>query len=503
VCVPQKPGSVFSLPRVGEGAWQFFIAVGAGLVVAAIGPALPRLFGAVSPALQRLAEPIVAVVPWWLSLPTSFFAVFGVVSMVQRLIAKRKQPVTGDPIAAAVPIENADRLSGEVLRFDVLNAKNLAKHEVEELWGELGRVSGEFYYLVWIQVTTRDAPSRATKWRFRVKANDGNVVECHAIPKAWAHPPDWPDIEYCSLDFVQNAILDKNHVYNVFAVVRNASLVSKLDPRSFEARFTDSRGNEIICTMDGMPDAQSIAARVTQAAGPKERLAALGTAIREVLVLRYGSVDADAEADPLIKAEVIQILGPLLKLVEQDVGQAETVSLIRMNGIYNTVRGLGRIADQLSILAGKMSSETGEPPSVEPANDRMLEVDLRSAAGVLLMKSMLSPQLWVYLRVTSFAPYPLRVTHLTARLSFGQLTLKLALDQPFTIAPFSTRSDVGLSDTPDTDKVVRIEEFVSENNVGGKTLYVYVAIAAESPGGPIEKSVPIERHEPELRTIIR
>ncbi len=141
--------------------------------------------------------------------------------------------------------------------------------------------------------------------------------------------------------------------------------------------------------------------------------------------------------------------------------------------------------------------------TVEPANDGMLEVDLRSAGGVALMKSMMSPQLWVYPRITSFAPYPLRVTHLTAKLSFGQLSLKLMLDQPFTIEPRSTRNDVCLSDTPDTDKVAKIVDFIDGPNAAGKILYVYIAITCESLGGTIDTSIAVERGEPEIRTIIR
>jgi hypothetical protein len=283
----------------------------------------------------------------------------------------------------------------------------------------------------------------------------------------------------------------------LYGLIRRNSNQSKLEAsRSLVAANARRAGT-------GTQNVESIVARIPQDASPKERLAALGTAIREVLVIRYGSVDVNAEVDPQIRAEAIKLLDPLLALAEQDVGRGEMVNLIRMNSIFDTVRGLYGVADQLSILAGKMSNDTVATQSVEPANDEMLEVDLRSAGGVVLLANMESPKLWVNPRITSFAPYPLRVTHLTARVNFGQLELKLALDQPYVIPALSTRSDVGLSDTPDSDKVAKIKEFLAGGNIPRKTLYVYIAITAESQGGPIEKFVPIERNEPELRTIIR
>jgi len=242
--MPHKPNSVFSLLRVGESARQFAVAVGAGLVVAALGPVLPSIFGAVSPALQAMLNPIVTAVPWWLSLPIAFFAVFGFVSMLQRLGAARTRPPTGGSIALA-----------------------------------------------------------------------------------------------------------------------SSALVEKASPA-------------------------------------------------------------------------------------------------------------------------------------------LLRIELRRSRGVVLSQGAMAQQLWVYLRLTNFASYPLRVRHISIDVWFGQPTLKLTLDRPFEIPPRSVRDDVGLNDIPDEKKLAKIDQYLA-SDYGGKALLLYVTVVCESDGGPLDRTEGIEVREPELSLVAR
>lgn len=135
-------------------------------------------------------------------------------------------------------------------------------------------------------------------------------------------------------------------------------------------------------------------------------------------------------------------------------------------------------------------------------NANCLEVDLRSTGPVVLMRGMANPQFSVWFRLTNHASYPLRVTHFTADVWFGQPTLKLMLDRPFNIEPHSTKDSIGLTDIPDRSKVDYIESFLGSEDFA-KTLYLDVSVACESEEGHFEKFVHIERRSPELSTILR
>ncbi len=140
--------------------------------------------------------------------------------------------------------------------------------------------------------------------------------------------------------------------------------------------------------------------------------------------------------------------------------------------------------------------------AIVKVNPRWLEIDLRSIAPVALMRSTMTPQLWVYPRLTSFAPIELRVTHLTVRISFGQIMQKLMLDAPFMLPPLASKTDVCLSVVPDRDAVDKIAEYVTAQ-ADFNMVYLDVAIACESDVGSFETSAHIERQPRDIGAIVR
>jgi len=133
---------------------------------------------------------------------------------------------------------------------------------------------------------------------------------------------------------------------------------------------------------------------------------------------------------------------------------------------------------------------------------RWLEIDLRSIAPVALMRSSMTPQLWIFPRLTNFGPIALRVTHLTVRVSFGQIFQKLMLDTPFTLQPLASKTDVCLSAVLDKDTAEKIAGYVAAQ-ADFNMIYLDVGIACESKGGSFEKSTHVERQPRDIGEIVR
>lgn len=141
-------------------------------------------------------------------------------------------------------------LTGRIKRFEVLDARDLSAAEFMELEENFRHGDGMFYYIALVQITSGNLPSRATNWRFSVRAKDGSIIPFTPVTKHWDAPASWPKIIYCTLDEVENTYLTENRVYNVFLHLQTKQgLASTLDLRSFEARFMDSNNREIVCEM--------------------------------------------------------------------------------------------------------------------------------------------------------------------------------------------------------------------------------------------------------------
>lgn len=189
--------------------------------------------------------------PWWLTVILLALVIVAL-SAGQILDALVRSSIIR---MAVTPLENEmalPLLSGEVKRFQVLDARNLTAEEFKELEEDFRRDTGMFYYIALVQITSRKFPSRTFNWRFTVRSKEGHMVPFAPVAKQWGAPSSWPKVDYCTLDEVENAYLKEDQVYNVFLHLESTrGLASTLDLNSFEARFTDSNNREVVCTMTG------------------------------------------------------------------------------------------------------------------------------------------------------------------------------------------------------------------------------------------------------------
>lgn len=165
--------------------------------------------------------------------------------------------------------------------------------------------------------------------------------------------------------------------------------------------------------------------------------------------------------------------------------------------LFFAVFGLVNMIQKLTAARATSARE-----AIEPASPALLNVDIRRNGGVLLTRGAMARQFWVYLKLTNFAPYPLRVRHISIDVWFGQPTLKLILDQPFVMAPRSIKDDIGLSDILDAEMISKIEAYLSSNYLG-KELTLNVSVVCESDGGPVDKAEGIHVRDPELSLVAR
>ena len=133
---------------------------------------------------------------------------------------------------------------------------------------------------------------------------------------------------------------------------------------------------------------------------------------------------------------------------------------------------------------------------------QQVEIDLRSTAPIILLKNAATPQFSIWLRLTNHSSLTLRVTHLTIEVWFGQPALKVSLDQPISVRPHSTATDIRLADVLDASKVAYINGYLTSSDYG-KTLFLDIRATIETTEGHFSKDVKIERRDPELSTIIR
>lgn len=159
-------------------------------------------------------------------------------------------------------------------------------------------------------------------------------------------------------------------------------------------------------------------------------------------------------------------------------------------GLVSMIQKVGAARAEKSLVA------------IEQASPSLLDIDIRPNGGVILSRGAMSRQLWVYLRLTNFAPYALRVRQIKIDVWFGQPTLKLSLDHPFELEARSVRNDVGLSAMPDTETIAKIEQYLASEDLS-KELGLYVSVVCESDGGALDKADGIHIRPPELSLVVR
>jgi len=148
------------------------------------------------------------------------------------------------------PSDRQPLLRGEVMRFESVDARALTEEAFADLEREIKTPPfPRFWYVALLQIeTATDEPSRAKDWLFSVKGRDF-VSEMVPVAKPWGAPPSWPRIEYDTLEKVQTAYLQHGVLYNVLLHLTSTVNAGALDMRSFQARFTDSNGVDVICAM--------------------------------------------------------------------------------------------------------------------------------------------------------------------------------------------------------------------------------------------------------------
>jgi hypothetical protein len=155
--------------------------------------------------------------------------------------------------ASVAAMDRRPLLSGEVTNFKSLDWKNdLTDYEFEAHQQEM-RSSNDprFWYLASLEVVvTLGETSRAKDWVCSGMADDGTPVSLTPVAKSWSWPKSWaPVVECWTLDQVRSIYLRRGVVYNVFLIVATHVPEPVLDMKSFEARFKDDKGTEIVCRM--------------------------------------------------------------------------------------------------------------------------------------------------------------------------------------------------------------------------------------------------------------
>ena len=103
-----------------------------------------------------------------------------------------------------------------------------------------------------VEITNSGADSRARQWNFSARRQNGQPIELVPTKKKWARPISWPDLQYLTLDEVQDEYIKPKRTYRVFIPLECCDLVI-IGPdipkirESFRASFKDDMGVEIIC----------------------------------------------------------------------------------------------------------------------------------------------------------------------------------------------------------------------------------------------------------------
>jgi hypothetical protein len=137
-------------------------------------------------------------------------------------------------------------IRGEVLRFDVLDAKELSDDDFKELEQEFGRPG--MWYAVRLRLENLGVSSSTNDWHFLVRRKDGALIEGTPTAKEWSLK-SWPKIEYLTFAQVQNTYIDKGRLYNICIHVVIDALATTLDMSSFEVRLRDMNGREVVCVI--------------------------------------------------------------------------------------------------------------------------------------------------------------------------------------------------------------------------------------------------------------
>jgi hypothetical protein len=148
-------------------------------------------------------------------------------------------------------------LRGHVERFEMLNHSHLTETEQREIEAERkARTAAEIdwpedafrlFYRVWLKLETLGTPSKAQAWSYSIMRR-GMRAACAPVGK-WSVAASWPKLAYNLLDQMQNEFLQNNRVYNVAFDVACPGPKNDLDVRSFEVRFKDDNGTDVICAM--------------------------------------------------------------------------------------------------------------------------------------------------------------------------------------------------------------------------------------------------------------
>ncbi|HEX3469281.1 MAG TPA: hypothetical protein VHT05_14470 [Candidatus Elarobacter sp.] len=161
--------------------------------------------------------------------------------------------------AADAKIAQAPLLAGSIRRFEMLNVADLSELEIDDFERAFGRKPSVeeglrtilhrhpgLWYVAWLQVEATTEPSRATDWSFAVWDSRGERHTCTYIAKPYAPPKSWPDLDYRSLDKIENEYLESKHCYNVFLHIVCEAASDRLLLDTFEARCKDSLLEEVI-----------------------------------------------------------------------------------------------------------------------------------------------------------------------------------------------------------------------------------------------------------------
>lgn len=104
-------------------------------------------------------------------------------------------------------------ISAAFKAFQMVDARDLSTSEFDAL--EKVVMGGWLVYVVWFQIESHKEARRAREWRFSITNDQGQPVQFKIMPESWSAPPSWPNLDYLSLDEVQNNYIQVGRVYNV------------------------------------------------------------------------------------------------------------------------------------------------------------------------------------------------------------------------------------------------------------------------------------------------
>jgi hypothetical protein len=212
------------------------------------------------------ASSVIAAIPTWLFLTALGLAFIAIWLLLFRSSERKSDHavVTDDSVRTWQARTLQDTLGAEppagppalgiqgvVTRFEQLNWEQLSDSDfgvLEEAWKD---PTALMRFNALIELTNSGIPSRARNWQFTAKRQDGTPLELSPADTAWHRPSPWRDVDYWTLDRIQDEYLKPETTYQVFICLTVRGLIGPDLPNivdSFRAAFRDDSGSEIVCT---------------------------------------------------------------------------------------------------------------------------------------------------------------------------------------------------------------------------------------------------------------